>query len=192
MRQYLLRHYIQRGLAGLGGGLQIVHRFPGHCGLQPAEILTWVKESVRMIDSQTIEFAGVYKVQHQTVRLLKNLQFFHPEACQFIDVKKAAVIYFICCNPPEGKPVWLIFQQIMEQVMALRFAGFTVEEKHVFLNKLFNIRMLPAESGEDSLVYLLVAVAYLALFCRYRIARRQVGKGGNKIQELEIATVLIA
>ena len=73
-----------------------------------------------MINPQAIEPAGSDQIEDQAVGLVEDLDFFHAQSGQIIDIKKTPVVYFIGRNPPESQAIWLLFQQQVEQVKAFR------------------------------------------------------------------------
>ena len=122
----------------------------------------------------------------------KYLRFFHSEASQVVDIEKAAIVYFIGGNPPIGKPVGLLFQQVVQQVKTLWFAGCTVEQDDIFLNKLMYLRKLPTESCQVTLADLFVAMANQNFFLGFFLLVRQIFKGADKVVQFQKAAVLVA
>jgi hypothetical protein len=64
-----------------------------------------------MVDPQPVNHAPLDPLEHQTVRVFKNVLFLHPQAGQRVDVEEPAIGQFLPRRAPERKSIILTVQQ---------------------------------------------------------------------------------
>ena len=97
--------------------------------LQPAKILLWVVEPVGMIDAQAVDLALAQQAQHQLVGRQEDVEFFHAQGGQFVDVEKPSIVDFIRGHAPVRKTIDLFVEQAVEQIEAARVVRQAVEQR---------------------------------------------------------------
>ena len=80
------------------------------------------------------------KLEQQLMGRFENLRQFHPDRREIVDVEEAAVIDFLRRHAPEGEPVRLLVQQLVERIEAARIAGRAVDLRQRLLDRLLHLR----------------------------------------------------
>ena len=68
-----------------------------------------------MINPKPVKLAGRQPLQHQFVRVGKNLWILHPQSYQSVDVKEAPITKIAAGRSPIGEPEVLPFEQSVER-----------------------------------------------------------------------------
>jgi hypothetical protein len=107
---------------GLAQGLprlqDLLHHDPGFRGFvaEPLQVLLGIAQAVRMIDAHAVQHPVAQPLEHQGVGVQENPLVLHAQADQGVDVEEAPVVQLLAGGAPEGQPVVLALEQLVELV----------------------------------------------------------------------------
>src|SRR3984957_17000043 len=153
------------------------HYVTGAAGGDLPEVLCGIEQPVRMIDSQSVDFALPHQFHDEAVRSLEDARIFHAQTGEIVDVKKTPVVNIVGCDPPIPQPERLRLDQFMQFVKAAGVADGTVNSADVLPHKLRNRCRSRTEVGKSSLEDFLVPISFGAFFLSGRGAPGEVAKG---------------
>jgi hypothetical protein len=94
----------------------------------------------------------------------ENIDIFHPDRDESIDIKKPAVVALVGGNLPECKPVNLLPQEFVQQVEASGLARDSVEYLDISCDKFLHFRTCVAKVPETPFEDLLFSISLYHLF----------------------------
>jgi hypothetical protein len=84
--------------------------------VQEVRVPAGIVEAVDVIDPQALEPAVADHLEDEAVRLREHLRIFDAHAGQIVDIEEAPVVDVVDGDAPEGQPVVLVPEQIVERV----------------------------------------------------------------------------
>src|SRR5438105_2660512 len=86
---------------------------------QSAEVLQWIAQSIRMIDSYSIQHAAMQPVQDQRVRLLEDVLSLHAQSNQRVHIEESPVPKLLVGSLPIREPIVLLIKEVIESVLVV-------------------------------------------------------------------------
>src|SRR3989304_1636466 len=118
-----------------------------------------------MVDSQTSHLSFPDQPEYQPVGLFECGRVLHPYGAEPVDIEESPVVYLLWGAPPEGEPVYLLIEDLVEEIKGLRVTPDSVKYLHILIDKGPDFRTLMAKVPEaffDNLLFP-VSLVYLLL-----------------------------
>ncbi len=153
--------------------------------LQSSEVLGWIVQTVRVVYPQTGNLSLSYKPEDESMGLLKDCGVFHSDGRKGVDVKKSSVVDLFGGNPPVGEPPYLLTEQLIEEIEAVRFSLDAVEGDDVGVKETSDLLALGAQRIEATLDgFFFAAPLDNPVPVLFRVCR-QASKSGQNAQQLD-------
>src|SRR5678816_4714361 len=85
-----------------------------------------------MVDAQTSDHSFSQELKNELVGRVEDDRILHANGREFVDVKEPPVVDFIRRDPPMGEPIYLVAEELVQQIKALCISLCSVQNGDIF------------------------------------------------------------